>query len=460
MDIFKEPGVVLLEDLLAYDTINNPGEGKYPDQNIIPFIKEILREWIPDFQSRVFTKGKYSSLYLANNLKKPCNLLFMGHLDVVPTSQGWNSDPLKLTVRDNKYGFGRGTKDCKGSVVSSLLFLQSLFERDIEKHYIDKVGLFLSTDEETGGEYGAKFFFNYTNENKINPKFVINVDGGPRVVFKRRAGFRLSLHAPPSVKKKFGKLRSISFKSRVMIDDNRHSAYFVRGVDTHALLALSKHLHINPYLLVHSLRGDWIKSNVIPNFVKAELLDPNVKDKFNLKEEISYDENLTQVISLLRSMVLLNVPTELTSEFGVTVNPNSLSYSMNEGTLLHFDVRAFVSPEKKDIFVAALNHRLDSFSQKCQIRCSESSGYFHTEITNPLVTESTLVMKSHLLMGENEGPIEQEGASDARYVSSHNIPVIDLGPKGGNIHGSNEYIDLESMIHFSKVYYDIVSKLL
>ena len=62
-------------------------------------------------------------------------------------------------------------------------------------------------------------------------------------------------------------------------------------------------------------------------------------------------------------------------------------------------------------------------------------------------------------MGRHEEPIEQEGASDARYATSHNIPVIDLGPKGGNVHGSNEYIDLQSMIHFSKIYHDIVSKL-
>ncbi|MHA1206566.1 MAG: M20/M25/M40 family metallo-hydrolase, partial [Candidatus Hodarchaeales archaeon] len=383
MNIFKEPGVLLLKNLLAYDTINNPGEGKYPDQKIIPYIQKILSESIPDFQSKVFTKGKYSSLYLTNDLKKPCDLLFMGHLDVVPISQGWNSNPFELTIKDNKYGFGRGSKDCKGSVVSSILFLQSLLENTNENQYFNKVGLYLSTDEETGGDYGAKCFFDYTNENNLSPKYVINVDGGPRVVFKRRAGFRLALHAPPSVKKKFANLQSISFESRIIADNNRHSAYFVRGVDTHALLSLSKHLHINPHL--------------------------------------------TQVINLLRSLVLLNVPTELASEFGVTVNPNMLFYSSNEGTDINFDVRAFLSPENKEILVEALNNRLGSFSQVCQIRCLGSSGFFHTEKTNPLVSKSTQVMKDHLLMSQNEEPVEQEGASDARYASSYNIPVIDLG---------------------------------
>jgi succinyl-diaminopimelate desuccinylase len=459
MDILGEPGVLLLRDLVRFDTINNPGEGKYPDQKIITYLQEILQEWIPNLQSRVFTKGKYSSLYLANDLNSSCNILFMGHLDVVPISKGWKTDPFKLTIMDNKYGYGRGSKDCKGSVVSSILFLRSFFERTNKDQVLNKVGLFLSTDEETGGEYGAKYFFNCTNENKLNPKSVINVDGGPRVVFKRRAGFKLSLHTPSSIKMKYAERKRITFDSRIMADNNRHSAYFVRGVDTHALLALSKHLHINPHLLVHSITGDWVKNNVIPDSVQVELLDPNVGEKHKSGEEISYDENLTRIISLLRSIILLSVPTELTSEFGVTVNPNVLSYSSKEGTDLCFDVRAFLSPERKELLVEALNHRLGSFAEKCQVHCSGSSGFFHTNVLNPLVTESTLVMKSYSLMGQNEQPIEQEGASDARYASAHKIPVIDLGPKGGNIHGSNEYIDLESMIHFSKVYYDIVSRL-
>ena len=459
MDISKEPCVLLLRDLIQYNTTNNPSEGIFPDTGIIEFIREYVQEWIPSFRGKIFTKDRYSSIYLTNDLTKPCDILFMGHLDVVPTSKGWNSDPFVLTVKKNKFGFGRGSKDCKGSVVSSLLFLQTFSQRESNDKFSNKVGLFLSTDEETGGAYGAKYFFDYLNKNKIAPKYVINVDGGPRVVYKRRAGFRLSLHTTPKVNKKFGVIEKVSFKSRINIDDNRHSAYFVRGVDTHALLTLSKYLHNNPHLLIHSINGEWVKNNVIPNSVNAELIKPLNAEKSNIGEIFTSDENLTQVINLLRSMILLTVPTELPSEFGITINPNVLSYSENEGTMVHFDVRAFLSPESKGTLVDALKRRLGSFSQECKISCSGSSGFFYTDINNPLVTKSTAVMKNHLLMSQNQQPIEQEGASDARYATPYRIPVIDLGPKGGNIHGSNEYIDLESMIQFSKVYYDIVTKL-
>ncbi|MHA1947424.1 MAG: M20/M25/M40 family metallo-hydrolase [Candidatus Hodarchaeales archaeon] len=460
MDISKEPCVFLLRDLIQYNTTNNPSEGIYPDKDIIQFIREFVREWIPSFRGKIFEKDKYSSIYLTNDLTKPCDILFMGHLDVVPTSKGWNSDPFALTVKENKFGFGRGSKDCKGSVVSSMLFLQSFSQRLSDDKSSNKVGLFLSTDEETGGENGVKYFFNYVVENELAPKYVINVDGGPKVVYKRRAGFKLSLNAASSVKMKFGELEKISFNSRVMVDDNRHSAYFIKGVDTHALLTLSKYLHNNPNMLISSVKGEWIKNNVIPNSIQAKLLKPIDKEKSSIGKNLSYDENLTQAISLLRSMVLLEVPTELPSEFGVTVNPNLLSYSSNEGTNIHFDVRVFLSPENKGLLIEALNRRLGSFAKSCKVQCSGSSGFFYTDLDNPLVIESTIVMKNHQLMGENQLPSEQEGASDARYATFHNIPVIDLGPKGGNIHGPNEFIDLESMIHFSKVYNDIVSRLI
>ena len=192
MDISKEPCVYLLRDLIQYNTTNNPSEGIYPDKDIIPFIREFVREWIPSFRGKIFTKDKYYSIYLTNDLTKPCDILFMGHLDVVPTSKGWNSDPFTLTVKENKFGFGRGSKDCKGSVVSSMLFLRNFSRRISDDKSSNKVGLFLSTDEETGGEYGAKYFFNYVAKNELAPKYVINVDGGPKVIYKRRAGFKLS----------------------------------------------------------------------------------------------------------------------------------------------------------------------------------------------------------------------------------------------------------------------------
>ncbi|MEW6857818.1 M20/M25/M40 family metallo-hydrolase [Streptococcus iniae] len=44
----------------------------------------------------------------------------MGHLDVVPVGDGWESDPFTPTYRDGKL-FARGALDDKGPLVAAFL---------------------------------------------------------------------------------------------------------------------------------------------------------------------------------------------------------------------------------------------------------------------------------------------------------------------------------------------------
>ena len=49
----------------------------------------------------------------------------VGHLDVVPSGDGWNSDPFCAQIRDNKI-YGRGAIDDKGPVVASLYAMKAI----------------------------------------------------------------------------------------------------------------------------------------------------------------------------------------------------------------------------------------------------------------------------------------------------------------------------------------------
>ncbi|MHA1993151.1 MAG: M20/M25/M40 family metallo-hydrolase [Candidatus Hodarchaeales archaeon] len=454
----KETGLKLLRYLIDYKTVNNPGKGQFPDSNVISFVQETLLHWNSEIKSKIFETENYSSIYMASDLTTPKDIVFLGHLDVVPVTSEWDSNPFELTIKNKVLGFGRGSKDCKGSVVSALLFIKKINVNRKTDSLVNRIGLFLSTDEESGGQYGAKEFFEYAKENSILPKYIINVDGGPKVVFKRRAGFNLRLKAPPLIKKTTATVKEEEFSTRIMFDNNRHSAYFVPGVDSHALLSLSKYLHINSHVKISAISGEWVKGNVIPSKVQAKVLDSRAKS--NLKQLFNYDENLTKILRLLRRIVLINIITEKPSEFGVTVNPNILTYSATKGTELQFDVRAFLSPKDKEQLISAVSNCIGDLASQFKIECRGSSGYFYTDPSDPLVLTSTEVMKEYNLMDEDELPKEQEGASDARYATMFGVPAIDIGPKGGNIHGDNEYIDLESMIQFSSIYEDIVRRLL
>lgn len=49
----------------------------------------------------------------------------IGHLDVVPSGDGWNTPPFKATIKNNKI-FGRGAIDDKGPVIASLFAMKAI----------------------------------------------------------------------------------------------------------------------------------------------------------------------------------------------------------------------------------------------------------------------------------------------------------------------------------------------
>lgn len=71
----------------------------------------------------------------------------MGHLDVVPTGIGWETDPFTLTFKDGAY-YGRGILDDKGGTLMSLYALNALKNSGIKPQR--KFRMFFGTNEESG----------------------------------------------------------------------------------------------------------------------------------------------------------------------------------------------------------------------------------------------------------------------------------------------------------------------
>ena len=73
----------------------------------------------------------------------------LGHLDIVPAGEGWDSDPFELTLKDNKL-YGRGTSDDKGAVIASLFALKILQDQGFK--FNKRVRLIMGCNEETGSK--------------------------------------------------------------------------------------------------------------------------------------------------------------------------------------------------------------------------------------------------------------------------------------------------------------------
>ena len=81
-------------------------------------------------------------------------LLVYGHLDVVPAAgQNWSVDPFSGEVRDG-FVWGRGALDMKGPLA---IYLAALLAAHAAGELAGDVVLALLSDEEAGGDFGARF---------------------------------------------------------------------------------------------------------------------------------------------------------------------------------------------------------------------------------------------------------------------------------------------------------------
>ena len=103
----------------------------------------------------------------------------IGHLDVVPAGDGWETDPFTLTEKDGFY-FGRGVLDDKGPMLICLYALKKL--KDEKVTFNKKVRFFVGTNEEAGWkdvEY-------YKNSGRTFPKWGFSPDGDFPVVYAEK----------------------------------------------------------------------------------------------------------------------------------------------------------------------------------------------------------------------------------------------------------------------------------
>ena len=70
----------------------------------------------------------------------------IGHLDVVPVSDGWKTDPFTLTRDGNKL-YGRGSSDDKGPVCCSMAALQIV--KQLRPNLNKRIRLIMGCNEET-----------------------------------------------------------------------------------------------------------------------------------------------------------------------------------------------------------------------------------------------------------------------------------------------------------------------
>ena len=94
----------LLSKLIAFDTSNLPGN----ERPCAEFLAEYLssKGFVTEVQALPEDSSRANIIASIGNPAGK-KLIYNGHIDVVPVSEGWTSDPFHAEVRDGKlYGCG------------------------------------------------------------------------------------------------------------------------------------------------------------------------------------------------------------------------------------------------------------------------------------------------------------------------------------------------------------------
>lgn len=126
-----------------------------------------------------------------------CDLLFCGHLDVVPAGEeGWTHDPFSGTI-DEEFVWGRGSTDMKGGCAAILAALEKVPEACDDQDRNDElpIGVAFVCDEETGRVDGVQHLLRMQEIHPCDclvaePTPYLNPAVGQKGLCRFRASFR------------------------------------------------------------------------------------------------------------------------------------------------------------------------------------------------------------------------------------------------------------------------------
>ena len=415
----------ILKHLVNYPTSNNPTEGIKPNKEILDYIKKEIFDPL-GYKSILFEENEYWSIVSYLKRSAP-TILFIGHCDVVPPGPNWDTDPFSLVIKDER-AYGRGSADMKGAV-SIMLSLAEFFKENGECSVIFAINL----DEESGGKNGAGKLMSIFEEKDIVPDYIVNGDAiGLQIVNRRRNSYAITLQLPEIKETVRGRKESKSFKTEIVANRTMHAAYFMRDLDVHCIDAASDFIRENSYL-VTELKGTFVKNNVLPSEVTLDYIIPEESNEVH-----EYDANLTNFLCSVTKFKDVDIPSA-PSDYGINLTFN---YYKNENSLhmCYMDLR--IMSNNNDDVEQYFRKFVETSYVTSEINIKGSIGPVETPKNSLLIQKSTKIAREMNLSPE---PIEMGGATDSRWFSYLGIPTIEFGPLGGNVHGSNEYIEIASL---------------
>ncbi len=162
----------LLQNLIRFDTTNPPGN----EVPCIRYIDDVLTA--AGFETMILARDETRANLITRlpGRGQAPPLLMHGHVDVVTTEgQQWTHPPFEGVVADG-YVWGRGTLDMKGAVAMMMTALLRARAQGLAP--AGDVVLAVVSDEEAGGDYGARYLVENHAELFDGIRYAIGEAGG------------------------------------------------------------------------------------------------------------------------------------------------------------------------------------------------------------------------------------------------------------------------------------------
>jgi len=160
--------IPLFQKLLQYQTITPEDKGIYN------FISDYLGDtWeCIELDFEEVTNRFYFKKFSQSNE----HLCFAGHIDVVPTGEGWSVDPFAAEIIDGVIT-ARGAQDMKSGVASFLYACKNA------THFNGTLSILLTSDEEGEGINGTVKVLEYLKEKNLLPNSAIVAEPTSEEIF-------------------------------------------------------------------------------------------------------------------------------------------------------------------------------------------------------------------------------------------------------------------------------------
>ena len=253
----------LLKQLIRFDTTNPPGN----EAACQSYIRDLLTS--ADIESTLFARDEKRPNLIARlpGGGRAPTLLLYGHIDVVTTEhQQWTYPPFGGEEHDS-FIWGRGALDMKSGIA---MMVSAFLRAKVEKTSLPgDVVLCILSDEEAGGNYGARFMVEQQAEQFSGIRYALGEFGGfshtldgrrfypVMVAEKQCAILRATLHGP-------GGHAAFPARNGTMA----HLAAFLRTLN---IRRLPVHIPTTTRLMIETLAGSLPRSRAL---VLRQLLRP------------------------------------------------------------------------------------------------------------------------------------------------------------------------------------------